>query len=159
MGPFFVSRFCRLHAQPFVAYCSPVEPNNHGEIQKSVSPALNQPTVLSATETLRRYIIGEYKGKFPSVNWNTDGNIFAVLGTLGRAWKHTDRNVADRLRILSQFAMAGELPSSVPNARTLSEGLRKEMEGYDELLSFCIGLSVADYVEDDEEEFDEDSDE
>ncbi len=133
-----------------------MEPNNHGEIQKSVSPALNQPTVLSATETLRRYILGEYKGKFPSVNWNTDGNIFAVLGTLSRAWKHTDRNVADRLRILSQFAMAGELPESVPNARTLSENLRKEMEGYDELLSFCIGLSVADYVEDDEEDSDDD---
>ncbi len=136
-----------------------MEPNNHGEIQKGVSPALNQPTVLSATETLRRYILGEYKGKLPSVNWNTDGNIFAVVGTLARAWKNTDRNVADRIRILNQFALAGELPASVPNARTLSEGLRKEMEGYDELLSFCIGLSVADYVDDDEEEFDEDSDE
>ena len=136
-----------------------MEPNNHGEIQKSVSPALNQPTVLSATETLRRYILGEYKGKFPSVNWNTDGNIFAVVGTLVRAWKHTDRKVASRLNILHQFAMAGELPSDVPNARTLSEGLRKEMEGYDELLSFCIDLTEAYYVGDEDDDEDSDSDE
>lgn len=140
-----------------MAHIRDVETNNHGEQPASVSPACNQPTVLSATAKLRLFILGEYKGKLPRINWNTDGNIFAVVGTLKRAWQGTDRKVAERIGTLTQFAMAGELPASVPNAKVLSAELRKEMEGYDELLSFCINLSDADYVED-ADDCDEDSD-
>ena len=142
-----------------------METNNHGENPASVSPASNVPPVLTATETLRRYVLGEYKGKLPLCNWNVDGNIFSVIGTLRRAWKHVDRKVYERTEFLTTFAMSGEIPTRFGFPSGFSAELRKEMEGYDELLAFCLNLTEVDHDGDDDEELaddfpdEEDSDE
>ena len=136
-----------------------METNTQGENPDADSPSISKPTVLSATAKLRQFILGEYAKKLPRINWNTDGNIFAVIGTLGKAWKNVDRNVYDRIQFLSHFAMAGRFPAKAGLTDKFEEECRTEIEGYDELLSFCISLSVADYVEDiDSDDDDEDSD-
>ena len=136
-----------------------METNTQGENPDADSPSISKPTVLSATAKLRQFILGEYAKKLPRINWNTDGNIFAVIGTLGKAWKNVDRKVYGRIQYLSHFAMAGRFPADAGLTEKFEEECRTEIEGYDELLSFCISLSVADYVEDiDSDDDDEDSD-
>lgn len=140
-----------------------MEPNTKGENPDAISPSVSKPTVLSATAKLRQFILGNYAKKLPRINWNTDGNIYAVIGTLGKAWKNVDRNVYDRIQFLGHFAMAGRFPAKAGLTDKFEKECRTELEGYDELLSFCIGLSVADYVEDssddDSDDYESDDDE
>jgi len=140
-----------------------VETNNHGEKNDAVSPSVNAQDVFPVTLKFRNWILGTYKGELPRIDWNVDGNIFAVLGTLKKGWSKKDRNVVERLNVLTQFAMSGNVPNEVGFSEAEAEKLRTEIEGYDELLSFCIGLSIAEYSDDLgglEEDFpDEDEDE
>ena len=129
-----------------------METNTQGENPDAVSPSVSKPTALSATAKLRQFILGDYAKKLPSINWNTDGNIFAVIGTLGKAWKNVDRKVYERIQFLSHFAMAGRFPAKAGLTDKFEEECRSEFEGYDELLSFCISLSDADYVSDDDDD-------
>lgn len=142
-----------------------METTNHGENPDAVSPSISKPTALSATQQLRLHLLGDYKGKLPKIDWKIDGNIFSIVGTLQRSWRKTDKDVAQRLQALSGFAMTGTFPASAGISEQLEAKCRDEIEGYDELLSFCLSLSVVDYDGDDdddlgglEEDFPDDSD-
>jgi hypothetical protein len=143
-------------------YVQGVETNNHGEKNDAVSPSVNAQDVFPATKKFRNWILGTYKGELPRIDWCVDGNIFSILGTLKKGWRKKNAGVVERLSVLTEFAMSGNVPSVVGFSEAEAEQLRSEVEGYDELLAFCIGLSIAEYSDDLgglEEDFPDDEDE
>ena len=112
---------------------------------------------MSAVELMRAYLLGDYTGKFPSVDFNTDGNVFNLIGKVKRAWQFTDREVSARIGSLFSFAMAGRFPEP---KTALQVAVEEKMEadgcGYDEMLSVLTSVCRVEYSETEDEDEDED---
>ncbi len=66
--------------------------------------------------------------KYPSVDFCVDGNIFSVIGTVQKAWRKVNPDVASRI-------------SSVVN---------NNCQSYEEALGFLMAISNVTYGEDDD---------
>lgn len=78
--------------------------------------------------------------KYPTVDFNVDGNIFSVIGTVSKAWRKVNPEVAEKI-------------ASVVNT---------ECESYEQALGFLLSISDAThsgYDSDDECECDYECDE
>lgn len=69
------------------------------------------------------------KDKYPSVDFNIDGNVFSVIGAVSKGWRRVDAGVASRI-------------STVVNDHA---------EDYDEALGFLLSISKVEYGDEDNE--------
>ena len=67
---------------------------------------------------------------FPSVDFKVDGNIFSVIGTVQKAWRKVNRDVADK----------------IPNV------VNDNCESYEQALSFLMSISEVKYGEDEDDD-------
>jgi hypothetical protein len=150
-----------------------VEPTTNGENLGRVSPASNSVDEIVRNPVFHavRFVLNGWNKKLPAVAWlQTDGNVYSVTGTAIRAWRRTDRDVAERLGSLINDLMAGRTEDADETRAAILRGFAKEAEsgdGYRMMLGLCIGVTSdnsPDLSEDDEEweeeeEEEEDSDE
>lgn len=76
--------------------------------------------------------------EYPAVNFRVDGNIFAVISAVSRAWRPVNKEVSNRI-----FSIVNDC------------------ESYEEALGFLMSISKVEYhkTDEDKEECEDDSDE